>query len=147
MTAFEPTGARHVFPCWDIPTVKTTFSISIVHADEYTTVSNVPLRNEVILGHGMMRTNLEITPVISTNLLSFAIVHLMSVHNIYNNIYMWCRPQMTEHVMVAQNVALKVEQFFIWYFKRFQATSEMNFIVAPRISSTIVGNSRFTVFK
>ncbi|GIY67276.1 hypothetical protein CEXT_144261 [Caerostris extrusa] len=39
---FQPTYARQAFPCFDEPSFKSTFSVSLVHEKEYTALSNMP---------------------------------------------------------------------------------------------------------
>ncbi|XP_063595793.1 glutamyl aminopeptidase-like [Penaeus indicus] len=47
-TKFEPTYARRAFPCFDEPTFKSTYTVTIVRPSErYIALSNMPIKNEV----------------------------------------------------------------------------------------------------
>lgn len=44
VTKFEPKFAHTFLPCWDEPSIKTTFNVSILHAKKYNMVlSNMPV--------------------------------------------------------------------------------------------------------
>nr|XP_042907730.1 uncharacterized protein LOC107439767 isoform X3 [Parasteatoda tepidariorum] len=41
---FQPTYARRAFPCFDEPSFKTTFSVSLMHSPNYIALSNMPVQ-------------------------------------------------------------------------------------------------------
>ncbi|XP_018405346.1 PREDICTED: uncharacterized protein LOC108781767 [Cyphomyrmex costatus] len=68
-TQFYPIGARQVFPCFDDPSFKATFNISIKHFAHYMALSNMPVRNTNRASLTMKWTHFHQTPVMSTYLL------------------------------------------------------------------------------
>ncbi|KYM93914.1 Thyrotropin-releasing hormone-degrading ectoenzyme [Cyphomyrmex costatus] len=69
-TQCYPIGARHVFPCFDNPSFKATFNISIKHSDHYMVLSNMPVRNTSRVSNTMEWTHFHQTPVMSTYLVA-----------------------------------------------------------------------------
>lgn len=72
-THFQPSNARHAFPCYDEPQIKANFSISITHKTKYTAISNMPEIETMYLTHDKMTTKFQTTPPTSSYLIAFAI--------------------------------------------------------------------------
>ncbi|XP_029672009.1 glutamyl aminopeptidase-like [Formica exsecta] len=114
-THFQAIGARRLFPCWDEPTIKATFNISIKHHRDYRVFSNMPIRKEEILKHEdyktethMKWTYFDITPAMSTYIVTLAITPINALYNFrIGRIILWRRPEL-QHMKYAQMVANKV---------------------------------------
>ncbi|RDW79814.1 hypothetical protein BP6252_04452 [Coleophoma cylindrospora] len=73
-TEMEPTDARMVFPCFDEPALKATFSVSLIVQEGLTCLSNMPIESESQVPRSdLKRVYFEKTPLISTYLIAFAI--------------------------------------------------------------------------
>src|SRR5262249_11680462 len=68
ITQFEPTDARRMFPGWDEPAFKATFTLSAVLPAAYVAVSNMPAHKEPA-GPGRTKWTFEKTPNMSSYLL------------------------------------------------------------------------------
>ncbi|KAJ3809857.1 peptidase family M1-domain-containing protein [Lentinula aff. lateritia] len=86
VTQFEPTAARRAFPCWDEPSCKATFEMSMISASDTVNLFNTPVISEEQYEdaddvHGLLRqasigdwkiTRFERSPLMSTYLVAFA---------------------------------------------------------------------------
>jgi aminopeptidase 2 len=81
-TMLEPQSARKVFPCFDEPSLKATFSLTLVGDSRLTFLSNMPIKSAVeiksevgteIPSSPRKIVAFETTPLMSTYLLAFAI--------------------------------------------------------------------------
>ncbi|XP_078355734.1 puromycin-sensitive aminopeptidase-like, partial [Oculina patagonica] len=75
VTHFEPTGARRAFPCWDEPTIRATFDITLVVPKDRVALSNMNLTEEKDYTDD---TSLKVvkfarTPIMSTYLVAFVV--------------------------------------------------------------------------
>ncbi len=67
-TQFEAADARRAFPSWDEPQAKATFDISIIADNNFTAISNMPVKSKTRLGSKTLYRFAK-TPVVSTYLI------------------------------------------------------------------------------
>ena len=67
-TQFEAADARRAFPCWDIPEAKATFEISIIADNQFSAISNMPVKSKRKQGAKTLY-QFHKTPVVSTYLI------------------------------------------------------------------------------
>ena len=71
-TQFEPVRARWAFPCFDEPSLKATFNVTIAHRPDYVALSNMPIyRSDLV--NGQKHDHFEKTVVMPTYLLAFVV--------------------------------------------------------------------------
>ena len=107
-------------PCWDEPSIKATFSITMIVPSELEAVSNMPVVSCTHIAGGLKRVVFDKTPVMSTYLLAFAVAEFDSIHATTNNgvsIRVMTPPGMGEQGRFALNVATKSLDFYDEFFK------------------------------
>ncbi|KAG0214740.1 hypothetical protein BGX33_001857, partial [Mortierella sp. NVP41] len=66
VTQFEACDARQAFPCWDEPSVKATFAISMDVPFELEALSNMPIKEMFATRTDVKTVRFETTPIMST---------------------------------------------------------------------------------
>jgi aminopeptidase N len=74
VTQFESTDARHGFPCFDEPALRSTYSITIRHHYTYNAVSNMPVKSsERESASDYVITSFETTPLVHSYLIAYMV--------------------------------------------------------------------------
>ncbi|XP_055550407.1 uncharacterized protein LOC129732954 [Wyeomyia smithii] len=108
-TQFEPTHARMAFPCYDEPSLKATFAVSITHHSSYNAVSNMPPDGEPepdIENPDFVTTHFVTTQIMSTYLLAFAVTNFETRELTNQQIH--ARPNAIEQTEFALQVGVDV---------------------------------------
>lgn len=71
-THFEPTDARKAFPCFDEPSFRASFSVTMIVPEDRSCVSNMPVRVETVDG-GKRTFEFQKTPSMPTYLVAFVV--------------------------------------------------------------------------
>ncbi|XP_035744089.1 uncharacterized protein LOC118451536 [Vespa mandarinia] len=92
-TQFQATSARRAFPCWDEPSLKATFNVSIKHQTNYTALSNMPIYEQSMIDEndGKVWTHFQKTPIMSTYILAFVVSDFVKISNTDGTINVWSR--------------------------------------------------------
>ncbi|XP_064459025.1 thyrotropin-releasing hormone-degrading ectoenzyme-like [Ornithodoros turicata] len=98
----EPKHARLVFPCFDYPAVRSTFTVTIVKPNSsYTAISNSKVRSELIRPDGTVLSVFKKTSPIPTHLVAVVLTNLPIMKIDFMSV--WMRPDLRgqlEHVFL-----------------------------------------------
>ncbi|KAB5563420.1 peptidase family M1-domain-containing protein [Coniochaeta sp. 2T2.1] len=75
-TQMEATDARRAFPCFDEPSLKAEFTVTLVADQKLTCLSNMDVADETKLQNGKKAVKFNKTPLMSTYLLAFVVGEL-----------------------------------------------------------------------
>jgi len=94
----QASGVRRLFPCWDEPHLKATFTISVKHHHNFTVLSNMPPRINVSSDiNDFIWTHIYTTPPMSTFQIAIFITTYPRIDmRINENLYLWCE-KCSEH--------------------------------------------------
>ena len=70
-TQFESTDARRMFPCWDEPAFRSTFTLTVTVPRAWATISNMPVASSVVHGD-VATTTFQRSPKMPTYLVEFS---------------------------------------------------------------------------
>ncbi|MBW2286341.1 MAG: M1 family metallopeptidase [Deltaproteobacteria bacterium] len=122
-TQLEATDARKFFPCFDEPTMKARFEISVTTARANTVISNAPVARTEIAADHRKTVHFAATPPLSTYLIALAVGELESSRVVRAGptaIRLWHTPgkgHLTRFGLEATRACLiRLERYFdLWY--------------------------------
>ncbi|CAO3614306.1 unnamed protein product [Cunninghamella blakesleeana] len=149
-TQFEPTDARRSFPCWDEPSLKATYDITLVVPTELTALSNMNVISEQAYKEqdGWKEVKFATTPLMSTYLVAYIVgpfeyieAYTSGEHNgkpIQTRVY--TLPGSSEEGRLALNVAIQALEFFAEKFGEPYPLPKMDMVAIPDFESGAMEN-------
>ncbi|XP_023669966.2 aminopeptidase N-like [Paramormyrops kingsleyae] len=147
-TQMQATYARKAFPCFDEPTMKASFYITIIHERGTVALSNgmdIESVNMTINNETVTRTTFEPTPQMSTYLLAFIVsdyTYISSAKKDNALIRIWARRKAISRRQgqYALNVTGQILQFFVNYYKSPYPLSKSDQVALPDFQAGAMEN-------
>ncbi|KAF5543308.1 aminopeptidase 2 [Fusarium mexicanum] len=149
-TAMEPTYAREVFPCFDEPSMKAEFTLSIVVDESFVAVSNMPMERSVALDHSSRKiVTFQKSISMSTYHLGLVAGPLAEVKCTSSRIpiSVFCPLGSEKEATFAVDLAFKGLQFFEDCFELPYPLPKLDLIGVPEFSTGAMENWRAIIFR
>ena len=142
-TQFEATDARRAFPCWDEPSLKATFALTLVVDSELAAISNMPIAEETAEGDGRKRLRFDETPIMSTYLLVFIIGDLRCIEQEAEDgtlIRIWATAGKEEQGRFALETSIRLLKYFNEYFGTPYPLPKLDHLAIPDFAAGAMEN-------
>ncbi len=142
-TQFEATDARRAFPCWDEPSLKAVFDVTLVIPQGLVAVSNTPIASEEAQGEDMKVVRFAETPRMSTYLLAFVVGEMASVEAKASDgtlISVWATPDKVEYGRFAVETSARILDYMNDYFGIPYPLEKLDHIALPDFAAGAMEN-------
>ncbi|CAF1256201.1 unnamed protein product [Adineta ricciae] len=142
-TQFEPAYARRAFPCFDEPSFKAKFTISIRAPKHLTTLCNMPIKSQQQHDNNTCTYEFETTPTMSTYLVAYVIgaydyVETRDSNNVLIRVYTPVGKK--ERGLFALHTTAKILPFYAEYFGIKYPLSKVDMIAIADFGSGAMEN-------
>ncbi|XP_025155677.1 uncharacterized protein LOC105188829 [Harpegnathos saltator] len=145
----KPTGARGVFPCWDEPIFKATFTLTFVHSSTAMSFSSMPLKDLNVLSDEKVMTTFYPTPEMAVYLMTIMLVEFTVEAINCDNITVWYKWDQMSYKwdqMYIARIANLTDNFLSDYTGHLWEKMATNIIAYPNFPNNAVGSWRIAIF-
>uniref|UniRef100_A0A8C5BMV9 Aminopeptidase n=1 Tax=Gadus morhua TaxID=8049 RepID=A0A8C5BMV9_GADMO len=149
-THFEPTSARKAFPCFDEPSFKANYTVTIRRSPEHIALSNMPIEKTVRLNEDLMEDHFATSVKMSTYLVAFVICDFRSVSATTSSgvkVSIYAAPEKLHQTHYALEVAVKTLDFYEKYFNINYPLPKQDLIAIPDFESGAMENWGLTTYR
>lgn len=137
-----------MFPCWDEPRFKATFNISVEHSFKVRAFSNMPSKKKTtLMEQEIMLTTFELTPVMSTYLVTIAITESTLDFASNDNVEVWFTRPLERRTDIVHRIANLADSFLTNYTDDLWEGWTISILTYPNFPSHAVGGWRFAAFR
>ncbi|KAF0990361.1 hypothetical protein HZS_1950 [Henneguya salminicola] len=151
-TQFEPTSARKVFPCFDEPSFKATFSLTIIHDSSLFSISNMPLQDGYPknLTQYLTVSKFKTTIRMSTYLLSFSLIDFIHSNVVTSSgvvIRVYAPDTDINNLQYSTNIAARILTFYEEFFNEKYPLEKLDIVSMPEFMSGAMENPGHLIFR
>ncbi|CAK0857729.1 unnamed protein product [Prorocentrum cordatum] len=150
LTQLEAVEARRVLPCWDEPSRKAVFALTLSFPAHLTALSNMPVASEETLADGRKVVSFLDSPVMSSYLLAMAVGRFDAVQRATKGgvlVRVLTTPGQQATGMFALEVAVRALDFYGEYFGVPYPLPKLDMLAAPDFAAGAMENWGLVIYR
>ncbi|RXM95835.1 Endoplasmic reticulum aminopeptidase 2 [Acipenser ruthenus] len=149
-THFEATSARKAFPCFDEPSMKAVFSITIIRDQQHYAISNMPKRTTVPRADGLLEDHFLHSVKMSSYLVAFVVSDFASKSTASKRgtkVSVFAPSEQMVQTQYALHAGVKILEFFEEYFQIPYPLPKIDLVAIPDFETGAMENWGLITFR